>query len=172
MILRHAFLAFLLAASPAALAHPGDVTGGAVHGFTHPFLGIDHLLAMVIVGMWAARLGRRAWLLPAVFVAFMAIGALLGDVALPYVEPMIALSVLVFGLATAMAKRLPVWIGGVLVAVFALYHGHAHFTEMPDTSAAGFFAGMLFATALLHMIGLFIPLGAMRLRAWRHTADS
>ena len=170
MILRYAFLAFLLAASPAALAHPGDVTGGAVHGFTHPFLGIDHLLAMVTVGMWAARLGRRAWLLPAVFVGFMAIGALLGEVPLPYVEPMIALSVLVFGLATILAKRLPVWIGGMLVAVFALYHGHAHFAELPDTSAAGFFAGMLFATALLHLTGVFIALGVARLRAPRRAA--
>ena len=170
MIVRYPFLAFLLVASSTAIAHPGDVAGGAVHGFTHPFLGIDHLLAMVIVGVWAARLASRPWLLPAVFVGFMAAGALLGEIPLPYVEPMIALSVLVFGLATAMAKRLPVWIGGVLVAVFALYHGHAHFTEMPDTSAAGFFAGMLLATALLHLTGIFIALGATRARARLRTA--
>jgi urease accessory protein len=155
----------LLAATPVALAHPGDHAGGLAHGFAHPFLGIDHLLAMLIVGIWAARLsGGARWLLPAVFVTFMAVGAALGRIALPFVEPMILLSVLVFGLATVAAKRLPVWIGSGVVALFALYHGHAHFTEMPDTSAAGFLAGMLLATALLHLAGVFIALGAARVR--------
>ena len=165
-----AVAALFLAASSAVMAHPGNVTGSALHGFAHPFLGIDHLLAMLIVGVWAARLARGAWFLPAIFVTFMAAGAGLGATPLPYVEPMIALSVLVFGLATILAKRLPVWIGGMLVAVFALYHGHAHFAEMPDTSAAGFFAGMLFATALLHLTGVFIALGVARLRAPRRAA--
>jgi urease accessory protein len=157
---------FLLATSSAALAHPGDHAGGLAHGFAHPFLGIDHLLAMLIVGVWAARLsGGARWLLPAVFVTFMAVGAALGRIDLPFVEPMILLSVLVFGLATVLAKRLPLWIGGALVALFALYHGHAHFTEMPDTSTVGFLAGMLTATALLHFTGAFMFLQAARLRA-------
>jgi urease accessory protein len=67
-------------------------------------------------------------------------------------------------LATVLAKRLPVWLGAVVVAVFALYHGHAHFTEMPDTSAAGFLAGMLLATVLLHLAGVFAALAAARVR--------
>jgi urease accessory protein len=155
----------LLAATPVALAHPGDHAGGLAHGFAHPFLGIDHLLAMLIVGIWAARLsGGARWLLPGVFVSFMGIGAALGGIALPFVEPMILLSVLVFGLATVLAKRLPLWIGSALVALFALYHGHAHFTEMPDTSAVGFLVGMLLATALLHLTGAFMFLQAARLR--------
>ena len=156
----------LLATSSAAVAHPGDHAGGALHGFLHPFAGFDHLLAMLIVGMWAARLpGATRWLLPAVFVCSMAIGAALGEIGLPLVEPMIVLSVLVFGLAATLAKRLPVSIGGAVVALFALYHGHAHFTEMPDTSPAAFLAGMLLATALLHLAGALMFLWAARLRA-------
>jgi urease accessory protein len=157
-------LAFL-AASPVVFAHPGDHAGGLAHGFAHPFLGLDHLLAMLIVGIWAARLaGSARWALPGVFVAFMAMGAALGQVALPYVEPMIQLSVLVFVLGTILAKRLPAWVGGCVVALFALYHGHAHFAEMPDTSAAAYLAGMLSATALLHFAGAGIFLGCVRLR--------
>jgi len=155
----------LLAASSTALAHPGDHAGGLAHGFAHPFLGLDHLLAMLIVGIWAARLsGGARWLLPAVFVTFMAVGAALGRIDLPLVEPMILLSVLVFGLATVLAKRLPLWIGGALVALFALYHGHAHFTEMPDTSTVGFLAGMLSATALLHLAGVLVAVAVARVR--------
>jgi urease accessory protein len=157
---------FLLATSSAALAHPGDHAGGALHGFMHPFAGVDHLLAMLIVGMWAVRLpGTTRWLLPAVFVCFMAIGAALGELALAFVEPMIALSVLVFGLAATLAKRLPASVGGAIVALFALYHGHAHFVEMPATSPVGFLGGMLLATALLHLAGALIFLQAARLRA-------
>jgi urease accessory protein len=80
------------------------------------------------------------------------------------VEPMIALSVLVFGLAATLAKRLPVSAGGAVVALFALYHGHAHFTQMPETSTVGFLGGMLLATALLHLAGAIIFLQAARLR--------
>jgi urease accessory protein len=155
----------LLATSSAAFAHPGDHAGGLAHGFAHPFLGVDHLLAMVIVGIWAVRGATRIWLLPALFVTFMAIGAALGGLPLPFVEPMILLSILVFGLGTVLAKRLPLWLGGALVALFALFHGHAHFAEIPDTSTAGFFAGMLLATALLHAVGVGIALIATRLRA-------
>src|SRR5262245_8569769 len=155
----------LLITSSAALAHPGDHAGGLAHGFAHPFLGLDHLLAMVIVGVWAVRSAARVWLLPAVFVTFMAVGAALGRIPLPFVEPMILLSILVFALAAVVARRLPGWVGSGVVALFALYHGHAHFTEMPDTSAAGFLAGMLLATAFLHLLGVGIALAATRLRA-------
>jgi urease accessory protein len=94
----------------------------------------------------------------------MAIGAMLGGLVLPLVEPMLALSALVFGLAATLAKRLPLSVGGSIVALFALYHGHAHFTEMPDTSPAGFLAGMLLATALLHSAGALLALAAFRQR--------
>jgi urease accessory protein len=120
---------------------------------------------MVIVGLWASRIaGSIRWVLPGAFVAFMAVGAALGGLPLPLVEPMILLSILVFALGTVMAKRLPVWAGGLIVALFALYHGHAHFTEIPDTSTAGFVAGMLLATALLHLVGMLIGLAAARAR--------
>jgi urease accessory protein len=163
-------LAFIVFSFPsAALAHPGDVAGGALHGLAHPFAGLDHLLAMLAVGVWAARFsGAARWPLPAAFVGFMAVGAALGGaILLPFVEPMIALSVLVLGLATAIAVRLPVWAGGAVVALFALYHGHGHFAEMPaDTSVAGFSAGMLTATALLHLTGMLVALQLARVRTW------
>ena len=166
--MKQLLLLVVLVASSAAIAHPGDHAGGFAHGFAHPVLGLDHLLAMVIVGIWAVRSGRRVWLLPALFVTFMAAGAALGGLPLPFVEPMILVSILVFGLGTVLAKRLPLWLGGVLVAGFALFHGHAHFAEMPDTSTVGFFAGMLIATALLHGIGVGLALLATR---WKtHTA--
>jgi urease accessory protein len=157
--MRHVLLLVLLAASPVALAHPEDAAGGFWHGFTHPFAGLDHLLAMIAIGLWAARFsGMPRWILPAAFVSFMAIGAALGDrIELPLVEPMIALSVLVIGLAVAIAVRLPVALGAAVAALFALYHGHAHFAEMPaDTSVLGFAVGMLSATALLHAADAFV----------------
>jgi urease accessory protein len=168
MILKFALAALVLATSPAVMAHPGDVAGGALHGLAHPFMGLDHLLAMLTVGVWAARFsGAERWLLPAAFVSFMAVGAVSGGaIQLPFLEPMIALSVLVLGLATAIAARFPVWAGGAVAALFALYHGQAHFAEMPDTSSAGFAAGMLAATALLHVIGMFLALQMARKRVW------
>ena len=163
--MRLAFLVLLLAASPAALAHPGAHAGGFAHGFAHPFGGLDHLLAMVAVGVWAARrAGPARWILPLAFVSFMALGT---GLALPVVEPMIAASVLVLGLGAALGRRLPVAAGAALTALFALYHGQAHFAEMPaEASLAGFALGMLSATALLHGAGLLLALQAARARAW------
>ena len=158
-------LAVLLAASPAAFAHPSGVAEVAVQGFAHPFLGVDHLLAMLIVGVWAVRTARAVWLLPSVFVLSMGIGALLAPLPLPYVDPMIGLSALVFGLPAVLAERLPLPVGGALVALFALFHGHAHFTEMPAGSPIGFAAGMLGATALLHLAGIAIGRVVLRPRA-------
>ena len=158
MLRKILLLAFLSVAGSTAIAHPGDHAGGLAHGFAHPFLGLDHLLAMMIVGLWAVRGAQRIWLLPALFVTFMAIGAALGPLPLPLVEPMILLSIAVFALAAVLARRLPLWLGSAVVGGFALFHGHAHFTEMPDTSAAAFLAGMLLATALLHLAGVGIAL--------------
>ncbi|MEI4484777.1 HupE/UreJ family protein [Frigidibacter sp. MR17.14] len=141
-------LASVMAAGP-ALAHPGH--GGLASGLTHPLLGADHLLAMVAVGLWAGITGRRAAV--ATFLAAMAAGAGLGlaGVSLPLVEPAILASVVVFGLAVALARRGSAAALGA-VAVFALAHGQAHAAEA--TGATGLFlAGMLAATAALHLAG-------------------
>jgi urease accessory protein len=121
-------------------------------------MGLDHLLAMVAVGLWAAQLGgRAAWLIPAAFVSVMTAGAGLGmsGVHLPLVEQGIIASVVVLGLLIATAARLPLVASAGLVGVFALFHGVAHGTEMP-ASASGFAyaAGFALATATLHAIGL------------------
>jgi len=154
------FFSFLgLIASGAVSAHVGvHPDGGFATGIAHPFIGLDHLLAMVAVGMWAAqRGGRHLLLLPATFVATMAAGAVAGTygLPLPQVEGMVALSVLVLGLLVALALNTR-WVWPVsLVALFALFHGHAHGTEMPEFSAPWlYFAGFTIATAALHAIGV------------------
>jgi len=146
-------------ASGAASAHIGaHPEGGLATGLAHPFMGLDHLLAMVAVGIWAAQLGRRhLLLLPATFVATMAAGAVAGTygLPLPQVEGMVALSVLVLGLLVALALNTRWALPVSLVALFALFHGHAHGTEMPEFSAPWlYFAGFTIATAALHAIGV------------------
>jgi len=159
-----------LAVSPAALAHPAHGAGGALQGFAHPFLGVDHLLAMLAVGCWAARYrGAARWVLPASFVACMFAGALLaqGGVALHGVETVIAASVLVLGAAVAASVRLPAAAGAILVGAFALFHGHAHVAELPvGTSAAAFAAGMLAGTAALHCAGVLLAQRLGTAAAW------
>ncbi|ADH87434.1 HupE/UreJ protein [Ancylobacter novellus DSM 506] len=154
-------LAALLALSPSlAFAHPGH--GGAVgfsHGFLHPIGGLDHVLAMVAVGIFAANLGGRAlWAVPATFVALMATGGALGmyGVAVPFVEISIAASVIVLGSAVALGwKNWPLGAAMALVGFFAVFHGHAHGAEMPaDASALTYAAGFMLATALLHVAGI------------------
>lgn len=143
-----------------ALAHSGhDGGAGFAAGFAHPFGGLDHLLAMAAVGLWAIQQGsRRALiLLPAAFVASMALGFALGlgGFGLPGIETGIALSVLILGLLVAFAVRLPLAAAGTLTALFALFHGHAHGTELPQAEMALSYAtGMVMATALLHGAGL------------------
>lgn len=159
----------MLAASPAALAHVDGHAGGLASGFSHPFLGVDHLLAMLVVGVWAASYGgARRWILPVAFVTSMAAGAALGGhVDLPLVEPMIAMSLLVFGLAVAAAARIPAAAAAAVVAAFAVFHGHAHFAEMPpEAPAMSYAAGMLAATAMLHAAGLFMADAGRRAAAW------
>lgn len=154
------FLGFLaLIVSGAAFAHVGvHPDGGLAAGLAHPFMGLDHLLAMVAVGIWAAQLGGRYRLiLPAAFVATMAAGAVAGThgIALPQVESMVALSVLVLGLLVALAVSAKWYWPVALVALFALFHGHAHGGEMPAFSSPWlYFAGFLAATAALHAIGV------------------
>jgi urease accessory protein len=147
-----------------AFAHPGhDGTPDLVHGFMHPLGGIDHVLAMVAVGLFAARLGGRAlWLVPSSFVVAMAAAGLAGmaGIGLPYVETAIALSVVVLGAVIALGLTMPVAAAMGLAAFFAIFHGYAHGAEMPDAvSGLAYGAGFVAATAVLH--GLGIGLGLM-----------
>jgi urease accessory protein len=164
-------LAAMLVTSSAVLAHP-ETAGGLLHGLAHPFTGVDHLLAMVLVGVWAAR--RRGWaraLLPAAFVGSMLGGALLGlaGVPLPAVEPMILASIVVFAAALLAAARVPPAPSALLIGLFGLFHGYAHLAEMPEGSpVAAFAAGMVSGTALLHAIGLALGVAI----AWRAPAFS
>jgi len=141
-----------------AHAHPGHDASGFAAGVSHPIHGLDHILAMVAVGLWAVQLGGRAkWLVPASFVSVMAIGGALGmaGVAMPFAEQGILASVLILGVLIAAAVRLPLAASMSIVGLFALCHGHAHGLEMPGT-AAGFSygAGFIIATALLHASGI------------------
>jgi urease accessory protein len=161
-----AFLS-LTAAASAHTGH-GDVHG-FVHGFKHPVGGLDHVLATVAVGLYAALLGGRAlWLVPASFVGVMAIGGALGiaGIGVPFVEIGIALSIVVLGLAVALRLSIPTLAAMALVAFFAIFHGHAHGAEMPqDASGYSYAAGFMLATALLHAAGVAIGLIAGRLTA-------
>lgn len=143
----------------AAFAHTGvGDTTGFVHGFSHPVSGIDHILAMVAVGIFAYQLGGRAlWLVPGTFVLVMALGGALGmaGVAVPYIEVGIALSVVALGAIIAFGVKAPVAVVMAIVGVFAIFHGHAHGAEMPaDASGAEYAAGFMLGTALLHVAGL------------------
>jgi urease accessory protein len=155
MILSLAALVF----APAAYAHVGvGETTGFMRGFMHPLSGLDHVLAMVAVGLWAAQRGGGArWLIPATFVGIMALGAIAGTMglAIPFVEQGIALSVLVLGVLVAAAVRWPLPVSMLVVGVFALFHGHSHGMEMPvSVSGLEYGAGFVLATALLHAIGV------------------
>jgi urease accessory protein len=155
-----------------ASAHPGHEGAGFVHGLLHPLGGVDHILAMVAVGLFAARLGGRAlWLVPASFVIAMAVAGAAGmtGFALPHVEAGIALSILVLGAAIAFEMTMPVAAAMALVAFFAVFHGYAHGAEMPET-ASGFAygGGFLAATAALHAAG--IGLGLLIGRGGEHAS--
>lgn len=155
-------IACLLLLSAAALqAHPEGHGGtGFGSGFTHPLGGLDHLLAMVAVGIWAVQLGGRAlWIVPLSFVGAMLIGGTLGAFGFTVllVEQGIALSVLLLGLAVAFALRPPIFYPAILVAAFALLHGAAHGAEMPPSAGLlGYALGFTFATALLHGCGIVL----------------
>lgn len=148
----------LLGASSVALAHPGHGTSGFAAGLAHPFLGLDHLLSMVAVGLWAAQGGgRRVWFLPATFMSMLAVGAGLAFEwqFLPLVETGIAVSVLALGLFIALALRLPALVAGVVTGLFGLLHGYGHGLELPDSVAPLTYAlGFLVATFVLHLGGI------------------
>lgn len=162
------FTAVVAAFAPTlAFAHSGHVDGvGLAHGFLHPVSGIDHVLAMVAVGVLAAQLGRRAlWALPLAFVSMMAAGGAIGmaGIALPFTEAAIALSIVALGAAIAFGLRLPLVATMAAVGLFAIFHGHAHGAEMPETaSGLAYGAGFVLATAMLHLGGIGVGLALGR----------
>lgn len=161
-------LALTLAATPAAAHLPPGEYGSFLAGVTHPIFGLDHVLAMIAVGLWAAQIGGRAvWLVPTAFVATMIAGFLLAlaGLPLPFVEPAILTSIVVLGLVVALALRPDPRLAMALVGAFALFHGHAHGGELGGASALQFGAGFAVATALLHAAGLGIAVAASRLLA-------
>jgi urease accessory protein len=166
-----AALAALTAGTVPALAHPGAV--GHMHGFLaglgHPFGGLDHLLAMLSVGIWSALANKghpgRIWVAPVAFVAAMLAGAAAGylQVPLPMVETGIALSVLLLGLMIVARVELPLAVGALVIALFAVYHGQAHGAEATG-AIVSYMAGFAITTATLHVAGIGLGLVMTRVR--------
>lgn len=150
-------LCVVLLSAPAS-AHTGENISGFASGFFHPLFGWDHIAAMIAVGLWGAFLGRPAiYLLPIVFPVVMAIGGVFGiaGLPLPAVEAGIAASALVLGACVMMAARPPLSVAGLTVGFFAIFHGHAHGTELPESANPfGYAAGFVIATGLLHLAGI------------------
>lgn len=143
--------------------HEGaGIAGGFVSGFLHPILGWDHVAAMIAVGLWGAFLGSPAiWILPIVFPLVMAFGGALGvaGVPVPAVETGIAVSAVVLGAMVVFAARPPIWIAAVIVGAFAIFHGHAHGTELPGAAnPLAYSVGFVIATGLLHLCGIVFGL--------------
>lgn len=168
--------ALLLLFPALAFAHTGEgISGGFLSGLTHPVFGFDHVVAMVAVGLWGAQLGNPAlWLLPVTFPLVMALGGMLGVIGIPIpgVEIGIAASAIALGLMVAFVARPPLWVSCLLVAVFAIFHGHAHGTELPEAAnPIAYAVGFVVATGCLHLLGIVIglihrwPVGAQALRA-------
>jgi urease accessory protein len=167
---------FLVVGSAPASAHGiGGALGGFVDGFAHPLLGLDHVVAMVAVGLWGALLRAPAiWLLPVVFPLVMAVGGALGilGVPLPATEIGIAASAVVLGAMVALGARPALWIAAILVGAFAIFHGYAHGTELPaGADAVAYSVGFVVATGLLHLAGILFglvtrwPAGQVAVRA-------
>ena len=160
MLARAASLA--LAVVPAvALAHEeAGQAAGFLAGLAHPVSGLDHVLAMVAVGLWGAVLGLPAiWVLPVAFPLVMAVGGLMGLLGLPLpgVEVGIAVSAIVLGTMVLAEVRPPLWLAAAIVAFFAVFHGHAHGRELPEgTSALLYSLGFVVATGVLHAVGILI----------------
>ena len=171
MIRRLAAAAALLGASAApAFAHLDPAGHGSLlAGVSHPLFGLDHVLAMVAVGLWAALLardesGRALWLVPSAFVGAMCLGfaAALLSLPLPFVEPAILASVVVIGLLAAVALNVPTGLAMAMAGFFAFFHGHAHGGELGSAGALGFGIGFALSTAILHATGIALGLGLGR----------
>jgi len=154
---------FLLAVSSTAFAHSGHDVSGLAAGLMHPLAGLDHLLAMVAVGLWAAQNDKsnggrcKIWLLPTAFMLMLAFGAGVGLMwpSLPLVGPGIAVSVLALGLLVALSLQLPAMLSVAIIAMFGLLHGYSHGLELPESATPAAYAfGFLAATASLHISGI------------------
>ena len=160
-------LALAAFAAP-ALAHPGHTdTQSIAAGLLHPISGIDHVMVMIAVGIFAAQLGGRAlYLLPLTFMCVMALGGIAGmaGLGLPFVETAIALSVLGMGVTVAMGWRLPIVSAMALVGTFAIFHGFAHGAEMPmQASGYAYGLGFVLATGSLHLAGIGLGIAMQKL---------
>lgn len=153
------FTAFF-AVSPAEAHIFGAAGAGFLEGLAHPLIGVDHILAMVAVGVWASQLGRPAWwVLPIVFPIAMVLGGILGwlEAPMPAIELGIALSVLVLGLVIGLSAKPGLLVSVPLVAVFAIFHGYAHGVELPEAASPLFYGlGFTLSTGSLHIAGLVI----------------
>ena len=159
------FIGLTAALISPAIAHPSSAsTASFSAGVAHPFSGLDHIAAMVAVGLWAALKGDRAlWVWPVTFISVMLFGGVLGmaRVAVPFVEPGILVSVVALGLAVALAIDLPIIVGAAITGIFAFLHGHAHGTEVADTiNGLEYMAGFVVATATLHTLGISLALNS------------
>lgn len=165
-------ICLVLAMSTTAFAHPqhGLTGDGLVAGFSHPWLGLDHLLAMVAVGLLGVQLGGRAiWVLPFAFLGMMVVGGAMGVSSVPFrfVESGIALSVISLGGALAIGRKYPLVAAAIVIGLFGLMHGHAHGMEMPALAAPVLYAaGFVGATALLHLTGIAAGLCVVRSKRW------
>lgn len=159
--------ALLLATAAPAFAHLDPAEHGSLaSGLSHPLFGADHILAMVAVGLWAAMIGGRAiWAVPATFVSLMAVGfaASFVGLPLPFVEPAILASIVAFGLLIAIAAPIPVRMVLTVTGFFAIFHGYAHGSELGSAGALPFGAGFVVVTSLLHLVGVGVGLGLMKL---------
>ena len=162
-------LCYILFVPATASAHvQGAAAAGFVTGFLHPISGLDHVLAMVAVGLWGAQLGAPAiWVLPVAFPLVMAIGGMLGlmGVPVPGIEYGIAASAILLGAAVLFEVRASLFATALLVGVFAIFHGHAHGTELPPNQSALLYSmGFVIATGCLHALG--IGIGAVHQWTW------
>jgi len=169
-------MTFAVATTPALWGHEErGRTAGLLSGLHHPISGLDHVVAMVAVGMWGAQLGAPAvWVLPVTFPMVMALGGMLGlmGIPLPSVEIGVAVSGVLLGAMVLLEARPPLWVAAALVGFFAIFHGYAHGTELADDQSAVFYSlGFVMATGLLHAAGIAIglvhhwPWGRRALRA-------
>ena len=168
-------LALTLVATPALAHSESGVAIDFAGGFAHPIFGPDHLVAMVAVGLWGAFLGPPAiWVLPVVFPLVMAVAGALGvlGMPLPGVEIGIAISAIALGTMVALAAKPPIWVAAVIVGAFAIFHGHAHGTELPvGADAVAYSMGFVMATGMLHLAGIAFgalsnwPAGRIAVRA-------
>lgn len=167
--------AFSFASAAPAFAHLDPAAHGSfMAGLSHPLFGLDHILAMVAVGLWAGQISgtagnkAAALVVPAAFIGAMALGfaAAVSGFGLPFVEPAILASVVALGLVIAVAAKVPVAASAAVVASFAIFHGHAHGGELGAAGAWRFCLGFVVATGLLHAAGIVIGLGVGRLTPW------